>query len=63
MKDLFKHRSELPQEIIKIIDGYDAEEMTFTEAEEMIHRLEQNNYTCSFGMDGMPYELRKLKID
>lgn len=64
--DLFACYEDLPKEVIKIIDyfqltRYDRDEKDGYDAcREFITELEKVGYTCGFGLDAEPYELKKL---
>lgn len=57
MKDLFKNP---PKETHKAIDKFNSSEGTYQECEELETELNQLGYSCEFGLDAVPYNLRKL---
>lgn len=59
MIDLFEHYETLPQEVQDFIESK-GEVVGYQECEKFIAELKQFGYTCTYGLDGCPIELRKL---
>jgi hypothetical protein len=59
--DLFNKIESLPENVKEILDLYeDAED--YPQLEDLKNDLEKIGYTVSYGLDAIPYNLRKLKI-
>jgi hypothetical protein len=63
--DLFEHQELVPSHIQGIISKYDeqAEESgpnLYLLCQHLIEELEQNGYTADYGLDGIPFGLKKL---
>lgn len=59
MEDLFENPQTLPQHIQTIV--YDFGEEGYKECEAMLEKLKPLGYTFEYGLDGIPYNLRKIK--
>lgn len=60
MEDLFDTLELLPQEVMAILQKYQSEDETYENCENLVADLEIVGYTCDFGLDAVPYDLRKL---
>jgi hypothetical protein len=58
--DLFEDYENLPQEVNDIIAKY-PDGLTYPECEEFIKELEKVGYTCDYGLDAVPYGLKKIE--
>lgn len=63
MEDLFESPQQLPSHIKTIIDKYDNgdNEMDYMDLEDMKEEMELNGYTFDYYLDGVPFNLRKIK--
>lgn len=59
--DLFEHPELLPKEVQDIIDKYSEMDTTYESCQNLVDDLEKVGYTCDYGLDGVPYELKKLE--
>lgn len=60
-EDLFNTPEILPQEVRDIIERYEEMDNSYTMCRNLIEELEPHGYTCDYGLDGIPYELKKIK--
>lgn len=60
MKDLFDTPEVLPLEVQAILDKYSEMDNTYETCGNLVDELEQVGYTCEFGLDASPYDLRKV---
>ena len=51
----------LPQEIKSIVDSWDDNESLYVECNRIQRELEEKNWTCDYGLDGMVYDVKELK--
>lgn len=58
--DLFEHYETLPQEVQDILLKHCTGENSYDECRALISALEPLGYTCDYGLDGQPYNLKKL---
>ena len=58
--DLFEHYETLPIEVQAILEKYCDGDNTYEECANLVAELETVGYTCEYGLDAEPYELRKL---
>lgn len=63
MRDLFEHQEELPQEVQKIIASFNRADNTYENCEILDKNLKRVGYTCDYGLDASPYNLRKCKSE
>ncbi len=61
MKDLFEHYQELPQQVQHIILAFDNDGMTYDDCKTALAQLEPLGYTFEYGLDAVPYGLRKTE--
>lgn len=61
MTDLFEYPELLPDNVLAIIDKYASDDMGYEECNALIDELYDVGYTCDYGLDGIPYDLRKLE--
>ena len=59
-KDLFETLDLIPQEVRNIIEKYEEAGADYKMCQNLIKELEQVGYTCEFGLDGVPYNLKKI---
>lgn len=60
--DLFEEMDNLPEEVQAVLRKYSTEDETYTNAESMLSELESLGYTFEYGLDAVPYNLRKIDI-
>lgn len=58
--DLFDHYEELPKDIQKIIMSFNEDNDLYQECGKMMFKMNKKGYTFEYGLDGMPYYLRKI---
>jgi hypothetical protein len=57
--DLFENPVSLPQEVQNVLEDFsDIED--YEGCQELIEALELIGYTCEYGLDAVPYGLRKI---
>ena len=59
-KDMFAYYDELPIEIQMILDKYAEMDFTYENCGNLIDELEVLGWTCEYGLDAEPYDLRQL---
>jgi hypothetical protein len=59
-KDMFAYYDELPIEIQMILDKYVEMDFTYENCGNLIDELEVLGWTCEYGLDAEPYDLRQL---
>jgi hypothetical protein len=62
-EDLFNTPELLPQEVRDIIEKYEEMDTCYEMCRNLIEELEPHGYTCDYGLDGIPYELQKIKTN
>ena len=62
-EDLFNTPEILPQEVRDIIERYEEMDTCYEMCRNLIKELEPHGYSCDYGLDGIPYELTKIKTD
>ena len=61
--DLFETPELLPKEVQDIIEKHSEMDTTYENCNTLIQDLEKVGYTCDYGLDGVPYELKKIEVD
>ena len=59
--DLFEHYHLLPQKVLDEIETFDEEADTYKECERLLKVLKPMGYTFEYGLDGEPYDLKKIQ--
>ena len=59
-KDMFEYYDELPKEVQAILDKYNEMDNNCDNCIELVIDLEEVGYTCLFGLDAIPYDLRPM---
>ena len=60
--DLFNDWDKLPKNVQEILSDYDEDEgVTYADTQKMLRKLKPLGYTFDYGMDGVGYNLRKIK--
>jgi hypothetical protein len=62
-QDLFNTPELLPQEVKDILAKYEEMGTSYDTCNNLIKELEQVGYTCDYGLDGIPYELKKIDTE
>ncbi len=65
-EDLFEHYEELPQEVRTVLDSWSLSEgLSYENCKNLVRDLEVVGYTCEYGLDAEPYNLKKIlnKLD
>jgi hypothetical protein len=60
MLDLFENPELLPIEVQEILNKFSESECTYENCSQLVQELESIGYSCEYGLDAEPYELRKL---
>lgn len=58
--DLFEDYEDQPQEVSAILSKYELEDNDYDVLEELLAELKEIGYTFEYGLDGEPYDLRKI---
>ena len=59
--DFFEQYETLPNEVKKIIDKFDEEQLfTYTTCADLQEELEKVGWTCDYGLSAEPYDLKPL---
>lgn len=62
MEDLFYHPELLPNDVRVVIEKFvEAYEFSYEACNNLIDELYDLGYTCEYGLDAEPYNLRKLE--
>ena len=59
--DLFDNIESLPEEVYRTIMWHSNDDATYYNCEELKQKLEEFSYTFEYGLDGIPYNLIKIK--
>lgn len=59
--DLFDKHELLPNEIKEILDSFDCETLSYSDCEMMLAQMLKLGYTFEFGLDALPFNLRKIQ--
>lgn len=60
MRDLFELPHLIPAEVKAILDKWTPEMANYDNCWKLMSELEKVGYTCSYGLDAVPYFLRKM---
>lgn len=58
--DLFEDFDSLPVEVKEILTSFDELEDAYKECERVLTELKPHGYTFEYGLDGVPFNLRKI---
>ncbi len=58
--DLFEQMETLPKNVLDVLTKYEDGDFTYETCEALKNELEAIGYTCDYGLDAVPYELRRL---
>jgi len=59
--DLFQHIETLPKEVQDVIEKHCEMDETYENCNKLVNELEAVCYTCEYGLDAIPYNLRKIE--
>lgn len=57
--DLFEQVETLPQEVQDVLKKYENGDFTYEDCANLVTELEVVGYTCDYGLDAVPFNLRK----
>lgn len=60
-EDLFENYDKLPLKVQKIIAKFSEDDNTYENCKKLVSDLNKVGYTCEYGLDAEPYNLRKLR--
>jgi len=60
MNDLFETPELLSIDAQVILDKYSDMDFNYNNCSDLVDELEEVGYTCEYGLDAIPYDLRKL---
>ncbi len=60
--DLFEEYDTLPKKVQKVLAKYSNDEPTYKSNEKLLKELKPLGYTFEYGLDGMPYGLKKIEM-
>lgn len=64
MKDLFENYQELPAQVVSMINSFNERSVVtddiYANCEQLVKELELLGYTCEYGLDGVPFNLKKV---
>tara|TARA_R110002020_G_scaffold154637_2_gene334699 strand:- start:100 stop:396 length:297 start_codon:yes stop_codon:yes gene_type:complete len=60
MENSMKEYNECGYEVRQILDSFDFEGDAYKECDRLLNELEPYGYTFEYGLDGEPYNLKKL---
>ena len=58
--DLFEQYETLPAEVNDIIADFDHLGQSYNNCAKLVEKLNKVGYTCDYGLDAVPYNLRKI---
>lgn len=58
--DLFEYPELIPDVISDIIESYNENIDLYKENERMLKEMNKHGYTFEYGLDGVPYDLKKI---
>lgn len=62
MKDLFECYNTLPMSVQEVLHKHSEMDNDYQNCEDLIKELNEVGYTCDYGLDGIPYELKKNNL-
>lgn len=61
MNDLFETPELMPENVAKIVEKYGhGNGLSYDECAELVKELNAIGYTCDYGLDAEPFDLRKI---
>ena len=58
--DLFEYLDILPIEVHVILASHSEMDLTYENCQLLVDELNSVGYTCDYGLDGVPFDLKKL---
>jgi hypothetical protein len=58
--DLFEDFANLPQSVQDVFEEFSTDELTYDNCQALLNALEPLGYTFEYGLDGVPYDLRRI---
>jgi hypothetical protein len=58
--DLFEHYEMLPDEVKAVLKKFETMDNSYKECDKLIEALKSIGYTCDYGLDASPFNLKKL---
>lgn len=59
-KDLFQHYEDQPEELKEVLKPYEEHDPTYESLGKILKEVQAIGYTFDYGLDAMPYNLRKM---
>ena len=59
--DLFNEIDTLPTDVQQLILSYHSQELDYMGCEELKQNLERLGYTCDYGLDAVPFDLKEIE--
>lgn len=59
MQDLFETPELLPVEVQSVLSKWEDADPSYDNCQQLVEDLERVGYTCSYGLDAVPYDLKK----
>jgi hypothetical protein len=60
--DLFEDYTALPKEVQDIINKFSEMDCDYKNCGNLVDELEAKGYTCDYGLDASPFDLRKVEV-
>lgn len=61
--DLFENYNDMPSNLMAVIEKYDnTDGLSYNECAAMLIDVEAIGYTFEYGLDGIPYDLKKCEV-
>ena len=58
--DLFEQYDDLPQNVKDVLNKFEEADKTYINCQALVDDLEKIGYTCDYGLDASPFDLKKL---
>ena len=58
--DLFEIYETLPMEVQEVINNFSEKDNDYDNCAQLVEELEAVGYTCDYGLDASPYDLKQL---
>jgi len=58
--DLFETPEVLPANVCQVIEKFSELDCTYENCNTLVQELNKIGYTCEYGLDAIPYELKQL---
>ena len=60
--DLFEIYETLPMEVQEVINNFSEKDNDYDNCAQLVEELEAVGYTCDYGLDASPYDLKQITI-